>query len=189
MTISAVLLAGGESRRMRHDKATVLFRDRPLWQTQLDLLHKLRPEQILVSAQIDPRWRPADVGFVADAPPSRGPLSGIAATLSRIASEHLLVLAIDTPFMSETYLRKLCGQVRSGRGVVPMLQKRAEPLAAIYPREAAPEFGQACSGKNFSLQPLVRDLIALGKLRAIEVLPEERSLFGNLNEPSDLMDA
>jgi molybdenum cofactor guanylyltransferase len=187
--ISAVLLAGGESRRMGQDKATMLFRDRPLWQAQLDLLHKLQPEQILVSAQIDPRWRPSEVGFVADALPSRGPLSGIAATLSRIKSEHLLVLAVDTPLMTETYLRKLCGQVRSGRGVVPMLENRAEPLVAIYPREAAPEFAQARSGNNFSLQPLVRDLIALGKLRAIEVLPKERSLFGNLNEPSDVTDA
>jgi len=171
---------------MGQDKATMLFRGQPLWQTQLDLLHKLQPEQILVSAQIDPRWRPSDVGFVADSPPSRGPLSGIAATLCRIKSEHLLVLAIDIPFMTDAYLRKLSGQVRLGCGIVPMLENRAEPLAAIYPREVASEFAQACSGNNFSLQPLVRDLIALGKLRAIEVLPEERSLFDNLNEPGDL---
>jgi molybdopterin-guanine dinucleotide biosynthesis protein A len=189
MTISAVLLAGGKSRRMGQDKATMRLRDRPLWQTQLDLLHKLQPEQILVSAQIDPRWRPSDVGFVADSPPSRGPLSGIAATLSRITSEHLLVLAIDTPFITETYLRKLCAQVRSGRGIVPMLENRAEALAAIYPREAAPEFAQALSSTNFSLQPLVQNLIAIGKLRAIEVLQEERPLFRNLNEPGDLTDA
>jgi len=41
--ISAVLLAGGESRRMGKDKATVLFQGKPLWQIQLDLLRKYLP--------------------------------------------------------------------------------------------------------------------------------------------------
>jgi len=36
MTFSAVLLAGGESRRMGTDKATFLFRGKPLWQVQLE---------------------------------------------------------------------------------------------------------------------------------------------------------
>ena len=77
MNISAVLLAGGESRRMGKDKATLLFRGEPLWRIQLDLLRKLAPVEILISGRNDPAWRPADVYFVADAPPSRGPLSGI----------------------------------------------------------------------------------------------------------------
>ena len=186
MTISAVLVAGGESRRMGKDKATMLFRGSPLWKNQLELLRRIEFEEIFVSARIDPPWRPADVDLVLDAQPSRGPMSGIAATLSRITSDHLFVLAIDTPFMTEAYLHKLCGQVRSGRGVVPMLENKAEPLAAIYPREAALEFARALSGDDFSLQPLVRTLVAVEKLQSMEVLPEERSLFQNLNEPGDL---
>ena len=63
MRISAVLVAGGESRRMGRNKATLHFRNAPLWQFQLDTLRKLKPEQLLVSAQIDPLWRPMDVEF------------------------------------------------------------------------------------------------------------------------------
>ena len=186
MTISAVLLAGGASRRMGEDKATMLFRAAPLWKNQLELLRRVEFNEIFVSARTDPPWRPEDVDLVLDAQPSRGPLSGIAATLSRITSDHLFALAIDTPFMTEAYLHRLCAQARPGRGVVPMLENKAEPLAAIYPREAAPEFEQALSGNNFSLQPLVRNLIELGKLQPVELSPEERSLFQNLNEPGDL---
>src|SRR5262249_31891495 len=82
MTFSAVLLAGGESRRMGRDKATILFRGKPLWEVQLEKLKKLAPKEIFVSARVDPPWRPNDVLFVADVPPSRGPLSGLAASLN-----------------------------------------------------------------------------------------------------------
>ena len=187
MSLSAVLLAGGESRRMKRDKATIPFRDRPLWQHQLDLLRKLEPQEIFVSAQSDPVWRPADVEFVADAQPARGPLSGIAAPLSRTTGDYLLVIGIDMPFMSAEYLRKLFRKVRPGSGVVPMIEDRAEPLAAIYPRNAEVDFSAALSGDNFSLQPLVAKLIASGKLEAVPVSDAERALFRNLNEPSDLV--
>src|SRR5438874_2033835 len=72
MKISAVLLAGGKSRRMGQDKATLIIAGKPLWQIQLDLLRKLQPQEMFVSARMDPRWRPNDVEFVADEQPSRG---------------------------------------------------------------------------------------------------------------------
>lgn len=188
MRLSAVLLTGGKSRRMGQDKATMLFRGEPLWKNQLALLRRIQPEKIFVSAQSDPGWHPADIDFVPDDQPSRGPLSGIAGALTRIANGHLLVLAVDVPFMSEAYLRKLRRQIGAGRGVVPMVENRAEPLVAIYPSEAKDEFVDALWGDDFSLQPVVRKLIAVGKLCPIEVSGDERPLFRNLNEPQDFAD-
>jgi molybdopterin-guanine dinucleotide biosynthesis protein A len=187
MKISAVLLAGGKSRRMGQDKSTILFRNAPLWQIQLDLLHKLQLQELFISAQTDPPWRPADIEFVPDDQPSRGPLSGIAAALSRIGSGHLLALAIDMPFMTESYLRSLCEKVERGRGVVPLIENRAEPMAAIYPRDAYDDVAAALSGSDFSLQSLVGKLIAAGKLQPIWVSETEKAFFRNLNEPGDLV--
>jgi molybdenum cofactor guanylyltransferase len=186
MKISAVLLAGGKSRRMGQDKAAILFRNAPLWQIQLDLLRKLQLQEIFVSAQFDPPWRPADVEFVPDDQPSRGPLSGIAAALSRVNGGHLLALAIDVPFMTESYLRSLCERVQRGLGVVPVIENRAEPLAAIYPRDAYDAVVGALAGSDFSLQTFVGKLVATGKLQAIQVSEEEKALFRNLNEPGDV---
>jgi molybdopterin-guanine dinucleotide biosynthesis protein A len=185
MTISAVLLAGGQSRRMGEDKAAILFRNAPLWQIQLDLLRRLDLEKLFISAQTDPPWRPAEIQFVPDDQPSRGPLSGIAAALSR-SRGHLLALAIDMPFMTESYLRSLCEKVERGVGVVPFIGDRAEPLAAIYPRNAHDDLVDALSGSDFSLQSVVGKLIATGKLQAIRVSEKEKAFFRNLNEPGDL---
>jgi molybdopterin-guanine dinucleotide biosynthesis protein A len=186
MNISAALLAGGESRRMGKDKATLLFRRKPLWQIQLELLRKLEPTEIFVSARTDPVWRPADAQFVADDPPSRGPLSGLAAALARMRAQHLLALAIDTPFMTEKYLKSLYNQIEPGRGVVAKIDDRFEPLAAIYPREALANVQSALSGKDFSLQTVTGRLVAAGKLQVIPVTSQEKKLFLNLNELADL---
>ena len=186
MNFSAVLLTGGESRRMGKDKATARFQGKPLWQVQLNLLQELRPAEIFVSARTDPGWRPADIKFVADEAPSRGPLSGVAASLRGVRTKHLLALAIDMPFMNEKYLRFLCDQTEPGRGVLPMIGNRAEPLAAIYPAEACVDLLAALSGSDFSLQTATQRLVQAGRLRAIPVAKAEEEFFRNLNEPADL---
>lgn len=186
MKISAVLIAGGQSRRMATDKATLLFRGKPLWQLQLELLRKLKPAEIFVSARTNPVWRPADVEFVADEPPSRGPLSGLAASLATMRSTHLLALAIDMPLMTEEYLNFLCGQIQPRCGVIAKIDERYEPLATIYPHEALANVQSALSGEDFSLQTLTRRLVADGKLQVVFVASQERKLFVNMNEPADL---
>jgi molybdopterin-guanine dinucleotide biosynthesis protein A len=185
MNISAVLLAGGESRRMGQDKATLIFRGKPLWQIQLDLLSKLKPEEMFVSARSDPPWRPSGVQFVSDEPPSRGPLSGLSAMLPRIRTNHLLALAVDMPLMTENYLRSLYNLIEPGRGVLPMIGNRAEPLVAIYPKGTGTDFIMALSGSDFSLQSLTKKLVEAGKLSLVNVLEREKNFFRNFNDFSD----
>jgi molybdopterin-guanine dinucleotide biosynthesis protein A len=186
MNISAVLLAGGESRRMGKDKSTLLFRGKPLWQIQLEQLRKLGPAEIFVSARTDPVWRPADVQFVADNSPSRGPLSGLAASLAAMRTKHLLALAIDMPFVTEEFLEFLCSRIEPGHGVIPQIEDRFEPLAAIYPQEALANFQSALSGNDFSMQTVAGHLATEGKLRILPATSLQRKLFLNLNEPADL---
>jgi molybdenum cofactor guanylyltransferase len=186
LNISAVLLAGGESRRMGKDKATIVFRGKPLWQIQIELLRKLKPKQILVSARSDLSWRPADVELVSDVSPSRGPLSGVAAALASMETDHLLALGIDMPFMTTEHLRHLCGLTTKGSGVVPLIEGKAEPLAAIYPKEARAVFREALQSDNFSLQPIVRKLVARNMLLEIPISGSAREFYRNINAPQDL---
>src|SRR5207244_13641836 len=80
----------------------------------------------------------------------------------------------------------LCSQIEPGRAGLPKIDDRAEPLAAIYPQEAAAEIGAALSGVDFSLQTLTNCLVAAGKLQVMPVTSQERKLFLNLNESADL---
>ena len=189
MTLSAVLLAGGESRRMGADKATIIFRGAPLWERQLAILQDLQPAKIFVSAREDPPWRPLETELLLDERPSRGPLSGLTRALERMETTHLVALAVDMPFVTCEQMRLLCGKAAPGCGVVPMIGECAEPLAAIYPRESATDFALALAGRDFSLQGLVRNLAAANKIQIVSVLENDEPLYRSVNEPADFQGA
>lgn len=186
MTLTAVLLAGGESRRMGTDKAGIVFRGQPLWRRQLEVLRGLRPEKIFVSARQEPSWLPPDTDLLLDGLPSRGPLSGLTRALERMETSHLVVLAVDMPFMTGDQMRALWSLSVIGHGVLPMIGQRAEPLAAIYPLETCSDFQRALADGDFSLQRLTRNLVEAGKLRLLSVPPPDEALYRSVNEPADI---
>jgi molybdopterin-guanine dinucleotide biosynthesis protein A len=186
MSLSAALLAGGESRRMGRDKATLEWRGRPLWQWQMEKLRALSPDNIFLSARTDVSWRPGDAELIVDLAPSRGPLSGLAAALEAMETNHLLALAIDMPFVTTEHLQHLRDLAVNGKGVVPIIEGKAEPLCAVYPKEARPVFLEALHGTDFSLQPIVRQLIGLDLLRELPVSGDEQKFYQNINQPRDL---
>ena len=63
-----------------------------------------------------------------------------------------------------------------------MIDDKAEPLAAVYPKGAGPYFDAALLGRDFSLRSVVRRLIGDGLLTGIPVPESEKSLFQNLNQ-------
>jgi molybdenum cofactor guanylyltransferase len=185
MTLSAVLLAGGESTRMGRDKATLEWRGLPLWACQLEKLRALTPN-IFVSTRFAVPWRPADVKLVIDESPSRGPLSGLTASLARIQTDCLLVLAVDMPFITLSHLKKVCHWARPGVGAVPVVNGKVEPLAAVYPKRAGSICAEVLSGTDHSLQQLVRQLAMLELVRKIPIAGAAGRFYQSLNYPADL---
>jgi len=185
ITLTAVLLAGGESQRMGRDKATIEFEGQPLWKRQLEVLRAVGPKKIFVSVRTLPSWLPEDAELLLDDPPLRGPLSGLTKALATMRTTHLLALAVDMPFMTSEQLDVLRKLAAEGRGVVPVIGERAEPLAAIYPGEAATDFATALAGADFSLQRVIRKLAAQEKVRLLAVPAQGEHFYRSMNEPAD----
>ena len=190
---AAVLLAGGQSRRMGQDKALLSLPDgRRLWERQLGVLRELRPEELFISG---PRREgfPADVPCLADALPGGGPLGGIAAALAAMRSERLVVLAVDLPAMTAGFLRGLLVEAEekaraAGTGVIPQgADGFFEPLTAVYPKTALDEAQARLRGEDRSLQRFIRRLIESGEAVGRRIVPEEAFLFANWNRPRDVV--
>lgn len=186
MTLTAVLLAGGESRRMGTDKASLKYGGEPLWERQLRLLRGLELQALWVSARTRPAWCPHATEVVLDESPSRGPLSGIAGAFARIATSHLLALAVDMPRMSLEHLNKLRSLISPGSGVIPVNDGWFEPLCAIYPVQAAAEAARILTQSDTSMQRFVGLLCRQQLLRQYELYEGERALYQNVNTAADL---
>jgi molybdopterin-guanine dinucleotide biosynthesis protein A len=183
---TAVLLAGGKSTRMGRDKATLLLDDVPLWQRQLATLHALNPAELLVSGPVDGPWCGSGVQCIPDETPGAGPIGALATILPRMRCGQAVVLAVDLPDMTTAYLARLLDAAAGERGIVPVLDDRFEPLAAIYPRTMHAIAARRLAAGHWAMQEFVREGIAAGLLEGQIVSQADRWLFRNVNVPADL---
>jgi len=194
LPLTAVLLAGGQSRRMGTDKALLEMGGQPLWRRQVALLESLTPAEIIVSGPRRPGF-PEALRNVEDSGAGGGPLAGLSSALRSATSAHVLVLAIDMPLMTTAFLTTLRERIAIGRGVVPFLFEREtrekfyEPLAAIYPRECSLLVERHLASADWSMQTLVRAGVSAGLLSEYEIPVSERRCFTNANAPDQGADA
>jgi molybdopterin-guanine dinucleotide biosynthesis protein A len=182
---SALLLAGGASARMGTPKALVRVEGLALWRRQVGILQDLGPGELLISAGVD--WTP-DAGpwsVVRDRTPGKGPLEGIGAALNAMSSDLLLVLAVDMPSMTSTYLASLVAGA-GPMGVVPQMDGFYQGLAAVYPRAALALLEEVLIGDDSSMQNFARRALLDGLIEVRQVGDAERDLFRNVNRPTDL---
>ena len=132
--VSAVILAGGQSRRMGRDKALIEFRGRPILAHVIDTLRLLSDDIAVVSNRSD-LYSPFGARIVPDYDPPCGPLGGIAAGLQAAQQELAVVVACDMPFLNVALLRWLIGLADGYDAVVPQTGAEFEPLHAVYRRE------------------------------------------------------
>ena len=194
--VSALILAGGRSRRMGRDKAFLSLPGDESHAPQLSfaeqlgtLLASFCQEVILVArepAQCAGQKLPA-VRVVFDETPDYGPLMGLYSGLRAIRTSHALVVAVDMPFVQPALLTFLLAQPLSEAILMPVVAETPQVLFAIYPRTLLPLIeGRLRTGRR---DP--RSLLDLAPVRYIpeaqlrQIDPQLRS-FINMNTPEDL---
>lgn len=183
MSFSAVLLAGGASRRMGRDKSTLFWKGSTLMVHQADILRRTGAHQFLLSGRDNQAGLVKGFSLVKDSEAGAGPAAALADAWRETDSSVLLALAVDLPRMPPDYLRELAiGAVQQERSVVPMLSGRYEPLAAAWHRSCMSEFFGA-AGR--SLQSICATLAKMELITVREVSDGEAQLFENINTPDD----
>jgi molybdopterin-guanine dinucleotide biosynthesis protein A len=153
---TAVILAGGQSRRMRQDKSLLPVCGQPLIARIAQQLMPLFPE-VLISSNEAGKYGFLKLPIIADEWPGQGPLMGILSCLKAAKQERVLVVACDIPVMDPGYIRTLMRLSEQADIVMPISEDgRHEPLFAVYRKTVIPRAEAA---------------LAQGKRRIVEVLP------------------
>ncbi len=190
MTPGAVVLCGGESRRMGRPKAWLPFGDERLLQRVVRLVGTVaRPIVVVAAPGQELPDLPAEVAIVRDPVAGRGPLQGLAAGLGALPDpvEVVYATATDVPFLEPRWMTRLVELIGAHDLAIPYVGDRYHPLAAVYRRETVlPAIERMLSEDRLKLQRIVERVRSriVGEEELRRVDPRLGTLR-NLNHPED----
>lgn len=148
MTLLGAVLTGGLSTRMGQDKADVLISDDTMLTMVGTAVRSVAPQSVLLGPERDgwDSW--------PDSVHAHGPLAGIATVLARTDRDHVLVVAVDHPFVRPETLRRLVS-LAADIPVVPVDNHGVPQVTcALYPRGVGPA-AESEAGAGGSIQSLL----------------------------------
>ncbi|HJU85924.1 MAG TPA: molybdenum cofactor guanylyltransferase [Gemmatimonadota bacterium] len=190
--VPLLVLAGGHSRRMGRDKATLSWQGTPLL---LRVIGRLAPiaTEVWVAARPGQTLPPGEYRRVDDERPGEGPLAGLARGLAAIAGERntapVAVAACDYPHAEPALFPALLAAAPDAAAIVPLLDGRPHPLLAIWRSDLAPACDRALERGARRVREVLDDVGAV-EIDARKLLGDaaERA-FQNVNDADALRKA
>ncbi|MEU0496025.1 molybdenum cofactor guanylyltransferase [Mycobacterium sp. NPDC006124] len=181
--LAGIVLAGGASRRMGRDKATLELDGRTFVERAVQTLAGRCAPIFVVAAPGQP-LPTLDATVLRDDVRGVGPLLATARGLHAAADagmERAFVCAVDMPHLTVDLIDELVGpSVRLGAAVVLPWDGRDHYLAGVYRTDLAARADELVAAGERSMRALV-DVVDVQRV----VMPEQRSL-ANVNAPADL---
>jgi len=193
LEVSSIVLAGGRSSRLGHDKVFKAVGDRDLLDLVITCVTPLARETILVAtsknAPVKSEKYP-DLKVVTDVYPGKGPLGGIYTGLLNSVSFYNLVVASDMPFLNPALLRYMAKVSVDFDLVVPRVGELVEPLHAVYSQNCIAPMEHLLKHNELPVRrlfPMVRTRYV--EADEIETFDPEHLSFFNINTRADLLKA
>ncbi len=188
--VSAIVLAGGRSRRLGRNKALEAIGGQPLIRRVIDRVSQVAEDVVVVAAdEAQAQALPLeDRGRVAlDLHPGGGSLGGIFSGLSAARHHWAVVVACDMPFLNLDLVRRMLSLREGADAVVPVLEGRPEPTHSVYSKICLPHMERLLLANDLKIS-LFFDKVRVSYVPEDEILSldSERLSFFNVNSPDDL---
>jgi len=142
---TAIIMAGGRSRRMGVDKSLLPLNKKPMAEAIYEQLHGSF-SQILISSNEKEKLAFLGLRVVPDKEIGQGPLMGIASALEVSANELNFVIACDIPYVDLRCVREMLKEADGVDIVVPTVgEEQYEPLFAIYRKSSIKAINEVLS--------------------------------------------
>ncbi|MBC7130867.1 molybdenum cofactor guanylyltransferase [Candidatus Bathyarchaeota archaeon] len=196
MGTSAIILAGGLSKRFGQNKGLALLAGKPLVKYVVDAVRNLVDEVIIVvnsETQVENFKILRNIQVIVDELDLQGPLIGALTGFKATKSEYALLLPCDAPFASKDVLSLLLDLCIGVNAVIPRWPNGyIEPLHAAYRVEAASSAAEAALREGRvdmkSMIERLRRVRYISTLVLSQLDPDLRFFF-NVNTPLDLKKA
>ncbi|PZC43920.1 MAG: molybdopterin-guanine dinucleotide biosynthesis protein A [Chloroflexi bacterium] len=191
--LTGIVLAGGRSRRMGQDKASLMLDGVSLLQRCVDRLASVVDELVLVGApgcSLPPVVSDLPMLTVEDPVEGEGPLMGIAVGLEAASAPVAVVVAVDMPLLEPELLRLLTRRVNSThRWVVPIALDRPQPLCSAFSVEALGVIRAHLEAGDRAPMALEADLDAYRmQVEEWSTVDAEGRSFLNVNTPEEFQE-
>jgi molybdopterin-guanine dinucleotide biosynthesis protein A len=190
LEISCIVVAGGKSSRLGHNKAKIIVGKKSLFQRVLDSIDFLNSEIIVVTSGKESfPWLTGYPGHqvVSDIYPDRGPLGGILTGLTVSQSSYNIVVACDMPFLNQGLLSYMIQLAPGFDLVIPRLDDMVEPLHAIYSKNCLAPIERMIKQDNLSVYRLLSSVnVRHVNSDEIDRFDPEHLSFFNINTQADL---
>lgn len=191
ISLSAIILAGGQSSRMGRDKALIPVGKVPLLQQICEIaLHCASPVYVITP------WPEKYRGVIPESccivqelalpneTKSHGPLVGFAQGLTQVQTDWVLLLACDLPQLQANVLqdwtRQLENVPKEAIALLPHQSKGWEPLCGFWHRKCLPLLTNFINEGGRSFQHF------LAQHPVQELSVSDPQVFFNCNTPADL---
>lgn len=171
---------------MGRDKAMIELNGQTLLARAVKKVRRLGVAEIFISGRPGGDYSAVEYPVLFDLEPGFGPLGGIERALHECHSPLLLVLAVDLPQMTTEFLHKLMACCDLLTGVVPELEGRLEPLAAIYPKRCHQFASDFVARSRRVVCEFAKACLEEHAVHKYEVALAEAGGFANWNSPTDL---
>ena len=186
--VSAVILAGGKSRRMGRDKLELSLSGRTLLESAVSRFSEEFEDVYLSVADME-KYPDVKVRRIADILPGAGPLSGLHAalkTLPQAPCDGAFLVAADLPYSCPRAAKRiieLCGEKEAC--IIRLSDGKLEPLFGYYRKTLLPHCEEAIKSGDYRMTELV--LGADTRYIAPQELGElwDNKLIININYPED----
>jgi molybdopterin-guanine dinucleotide biosynthesis protein A len=155
--LDAIVLAGGDSRRMGADKATLAFGDSTLVETAVGILQPVFRKVIVVTRDRS-SLSGLDVEILEDDSQLQGPLVGVARGLNHSDAPWCFVAACDMPFLQVEVIKGMAGHLTECDAVIPEFQGRLQTLHAFYRSSCLPVAQELLAQGNSSVRALASNV-------------------------------
>lgn len=181
--ITAILLAGGKSTRMKKEKGLMLLGNKTLIEHVIDALKKITNNIVIITQ--NPGYEIFGYPCYADVFQDKGPLGGIYSGLKRSLTQKNLIVGCDMPFLSEAMLTKLIHETGEEDVLLTEHLGKAEPLFSIFDKKCIPHIRLLIEQNQLKITKALQNF----KTRVISFDNEEwfkGNEFTNINSMEEL---